>query len=256
MDPLAIIADWPGMAMPPELFWLLVSGCALLAASSLGLMVRRTMTVQRAEVTEAASLFAVREIAACLHAEGPVDVDLLRDTIAAAPRAAVLQFLRLHRGEHQALVQEQAELAGTFGQALEALESGIATREIDALKQLQLARGPRFRAAVRKKVMRAATVQVRCEALYTFIAMGSDPSPLALADWIDHTGPDLTPRHRALFHLIAERLPGSLPQLIPAVGTPPFREALDAHLAERRAAEAMYPEETAGDGPRFAHKAA
>ncbi|HSJ78563.1 MAG TPA: hypothetical protein VK913_07495, partial [Erythrobacter sp.] len=79
----------------------------MLAVMYVWLIVRRLLTARHYEVRQAASLFAIREIAACVQGDVPVDTDHLRHVLKHAPLAAVLQFLRLHRGEHQALVIEQ-----------------------------------------------------------------------------------------------------------------------------------------------------
>lgn len=223
-----IAGHWPPANLPPELAWALTGGCALLVGMYAWLVVRRLLAARSHEVKQAASLFAIREIAACLQVDAPVDTFHLRDVLRNAPTAAVLQFLRLHRGEQQALVVEQAEQAGVFDLALRDLGRGVLTRKIAALKQLQFARAPRFRAAVLKQVTRGLSPMVRCEALYTFVAMGSTPSDIALTIWIDGTGPAYTPRHRELFLLIAERLPDALPHLARGVSNPQFQAPLAA----------------------------
>lgn len=211
----------------------LVGGCGLLAAMSGWLLVRRWLAARRHDARQAANLFAVREIGACVLGDGPVDLEHLRATLSHAPIAAVLQVLRLYRSEQQAVVIGQAELAGVFDPAMKALDCGVVSREIEALKHLQFARAPRFRSAVLRQVLRGQTAQIRCEALYTFIAMGSTPPEVALAIWIDATGPTLTPRHDALFHLIAERMPGVLANLSRSVSSVPFQQEL-AVLAYQR----------------------
>lgn len=228
-----LLGDWPLLRFPAELLLALAWGCAVLAGMYVWLIVRRLLAARHHENLQAAALFAVREIAACVQGDDPVDTDHLRAALKNAPVSAVLQFLRLHRGDHLALVIEQAELAGVFDPAVYHLGRGVLSREIAALKQLQFARAPRFRNAVLKQVTRGAVPLVRCEALYTFVAMGSAPSPVALAIWIDQTGPSYTPRHQALFQLIAERLPGDLPQVADSVTNPLFRGALVALVAGR-----------------------
>jgi hypothetical protein len=84
-------------------------------------------------------------------------------------------------------------------------------------------------------VIRGPTPLIRVEALYTFIAMGSKPSEIALAVWLDGTGPDLTPRHEALFHLIADRLPDAVPELVKLVSTRAFQEQLAVLAAHHEA---------------------
>lgn len=213
-------------ALPAGPVAALMGGCAVLAAMSLWLLVRRLVTARQHAAQRAANLFAVREIGASVLGDGPVDLEHLRDTLAEAPITAILQVLRLYRGDQQALVIGQAELAGVFEPAIKSLGCGVPSREIEALKHLQFARAPRFRSAVLNQVMRGETAQIRCEALYTYIAMGSTPSEVALASWIDGTGPPLTPRHEALFHLIAERMPGVLSVLARSVATVPFQQQL------------------------------
>ena len=258
-----LLGDWPLLRFPAELLTALAGGCAVLAGMYVWLIVRRLLAARQHEIRQAAALFAVREIAACVQGDDPVDTDHLRTALRNAPLAAVLQFLRLHRGDHLALVIEQAELAGVFDPAVYHLGRGVLSREIAALKQLQFARAPRFRNAVLKQVTRGAVPLVRCEALYTFVAMGSAPSAVALAIWIDGTGPACTPRHQALFQLIAERLPGDLPQLADSVTNPQFRGALAALVAAHPpppvlpdAAHAGPPGLAAGSVPAPDHAAA
>ena len=212
--------------LPPTLVAAMVGGCLLLAAICVWLLVRRTISASRRRSHDAANLFGVRELAACVLGDGPVDLDHLQHTLANMPLAAVLHFLRLHRGAPQQVVIAQAELAGVFDPALKSLGCGIASREIEALKQLQFARGPKFRSAVLKLATRGTTQLIRVEALFTFIAMGSKPSDVALAAWIDGTGPAMTPRHLSLFQLIGDRLPGELPHLARMVENRAFQEQL------------------------------
>jgi hypothetical protein len=228
----AILVDLATLRLPAGLIALFAGSCVLLAVIAVWLLVRRVIAARRHDERQSASLFAVREIGSLVLGDGPVDLDHLRTVLQAAPIAAVLQFLRLHRGAPQALVIGQAELAGVFDPALKALGCGIVSREVEALKQLQYARAPRFRSAVLRQVMRGATPQLRCEALYTFIAMGSTPSEVALTAWLDATGPALTPRHEALFHLIAERMPGVLPHLARSVENPQFQPSLAVLAAQ------------------------
>lgn len=216
----------PPWQLPPELAAAMAAGCALLAAICVWLLVRRILSASRRNSAHAASLFGVRELTSCVVGDGPVDLDHLRLTLENVPLAAVLQFLRLHRGASQAVVIAQAELAGLFDPALKALGCCNVSREIQALKHLQFARAPRFRSAVLRQVIRGSAPLIRVEALYTFIAMGSTPSEVALAAWIEATGPTLTPRHVALFLLIADRLPGALTHLARLVGNRAFQEQL------------------------------
>lgn len=201
-------------------------GCALLGAIFLWLLIRRVLAASGHRNSQAANLFGVRELTSCVIGDGPVDLDHLRTTLEQTPLAAVLQFMRLHRGAPQAVVVAQAELAGVFDPALKALGCGTVSREIEALKQLQFARAPRFRSAVLRQAIRGSTPLIRVEALFTYIAMGSTPSEIALAAWIDDTGPTLTPRHLALFQLIADRLPGELSHLTHLVEARTFQEQL------------------------------
>ena len=236
MDPLwTIAAKVPALALPEGPVMLLLAGCAALAAISAVLMLKRSLATRRHEARKAADLFMVRELGSYVLGDGPIDADHLRATLEQAPMAAILQFLRLHRGHVQAQVIAQAELAGVFDPALRDLSCGVASREIAALKQLQFARAARFRSAVLRQVMRGQSALVRTEALYTLVAMGTDPSDVALAAWIDGTGPDLTPRHRALFQLIADRLPGILPDIAKLVTTRSLKDEL-AVLAAQYAA--------------------
>ncbi len=230
-----ILADLTAWRLPAGLVSAMFALCTLLATLSAALMIRRLLTARRQETRHAANLFAVRELASYVLGDHPVDLDHLHATLKDAPIAAVLHFLRLHRGPTQALVIAQAELAGVFDPALEALGCGVTSREIEALKQLQFARGPRFRSAVLRQVIRGPTPMLRVEALYTFVAMGTTPAAEALAAWIDGTGPELTPRHQALFQLVADRLPHALPELVRLVTTRAFQEQL-AVLAAQHAA--------------------
>lgn len=220
----AMIEGLPPLRFPAGPTAAVAGGCALLAAIFLWLLVRRVLAAARLRNSQAANLFGVRELTSCVIGDGPVDLDHLRDTLEQTPTAAILQFMRLHRGAPQAVVIAQAELAGVFDPALKALGCGTISREIEALKQLQFARGPRFRSAVLKQAIRGSTPLIRVEALFTYIAMGSRPSEIALAAWIDDTGPTLTPRHLALFQLVADRLPGELSYLAKAVETRAFQE--------------------------------
>lgn len=229
------LGQLPALRLPAWLVWTMVAGCALLVAIALWLMVRRIASARRREADAAANLFMVRELSSYVLGDGPIDSDHLRATLEQAPIASVLQFLRLHRGATQAQVIAQAELAGVFDPALAALGSGVASREIEALKQLQFARGPKFRSAVLRQVIRGPTASLRTEALYTFMAMGTAPSEIALAAWIDGTGPDLTPRHQALFQLIADRLPEALPDLANLVTVRAFREHFAVLAAQHEA---------------------
>lgn len=204
-------------------------------------MIRRLSAARRHETRQAANLFTVRELASYVIGDNPVDLDHLRATLEAAPIDAVLHFLRLHRGATQALVIAQAELAGVFDPAVKTLGCGVASREIEALKTLQFARGPRFRTAVLRQVIRGPTAMIRIEALYTFIAMGTTPSEVALAAWIDGTGPDLTPRHLALFQLLADRLPQALPELLKLVQTRAFQDQLAVLAAQAEAVHHPLP---------------
>lgn len=214
----------PTLQLPAGPVAAVAGGCALLAAMSVWLLVRRLWAASRHRANQAANLFRVRELTSCVVGDGPVDLDHLRLTLGHTPLAAILHFLRLHRGASQAVVIAQAELAGVFDPALKALGCGVVSREIEALKQLQFARGPRFRSAVLRQAIRGSGPLIRVEALYTFIAMGSTPSEVALAAWIDDTGPGLSPRHLALFQLIADRLPGALPDLARLVENRVFQE--------------------------------
>lgn len=232
MSLFPLLGDWPRLQFPAELLAALAGGCTLLLVMYGWLIIRRVLAAHRQDVRQAACLFAIREIAACLQGDDPVDTDNLQAALRSAPIASVVQFLRLHRGPQQALVIAQAEAAGVFDQALRDLGCGVASREIAALKHLQFARAPHIRSAVLKQVMRGATPQLRCEALYSFIAMGSTPPHVALAIWVDGTGPDFTPRHLALFQLIAARLPGVLPHLVEGVSHPQLREQLAAIAAQ------------------------
>lgn len=157
----------------------------------------------------------------------------LQQALQIAPVSVVVQYLREHGGGEQALVIEQAEMAGAFDPALRNLKSGNPAQQIEPLKQLQFARAPRFRAAVLKMATRGPTPQVRCEAIYTFVAMGGAPSLVALGMWIDGTGSDLTPRHQALYLLIAGRLPHALPHLAQVITKPQFQAQLVALIAQR-----------------------
>lgn len=223
------------MPLPEGPVTLLLAGCAALALVAIWLMVRRAAAARRHEARQAADLFLVRELGSYVLGDGPIDSDHLRATLEQAPMASILQFLRLHRGHLQAQVIAQAELAGVFDPALKSLGCGVASQEIAALKQLQFARAARFRSAVLRQVMRGSSALVRTEALFTLIAMGTEPSDVALAAWIDGTGPDLTPRHQALFQLIADRLPDILPDTARMVTTRAFQGQL-AVLAAQYAA--------------------
>jgi hypothetical protein len=231
----------PALRLPAGLVSAMFAGCALLAVICTWLLVRRVLTARRHEAHQAANLFMVRELGSYVLGDNPVDLDHLRATLEKAPLASVLQFLRLHRGPTQALVVAQAELAGIFDPALRTLGCGVPSREIEALKQLQFARGPQFRAAVLRQVIRGPTALQRAEALYTFVAMGTRPSEIALAVWIDGTGPELTPRHQALFQLIADRLPDVLPELTALVRTRAFQEQLAVLAAHHAAMHAPLP---------------
>lgn len=222
----AMIEGLPSWRLPAGPALAVIGGCALLALISVWLLIRRLVSASRRRTTNAANLYAVRELSACVLGDGPVDLDHLRDTLEHLPLDAVLHFLRLHRGAPQQVVIAQAELAGVFDPALKALGCGVASREIAALKQLQFARGPQFRAAVLKQATRGKTPLIRVEALFTYIAMGSKPSDVALAAWLDATGPTVTPRHLSLFQLIADRLPGDLSHLAQIVETRAFRDQL------------------------------
>ncbi len=221
-----MIEGLPPLQLPAGPAAAMVGGCALLAAVSVWLLIRRLVAASRHRMSQAANLFGVRELTSCVVGDGPVDLDHLRLTLEQTPLAAIMQFLRLHRGASQAVVIAQAELAGVFDLSLKALGCGVASREIEALKQLQFARGPRFRSAVLRQAIRGSGPLIRVEALYTFIVMGSTPSEVALAAWIDDTGPALSPRHLALFQLIADRLPGDLPILARLVENRAFQEQL------------------------------
>jgi hypothetical protein len=231
-DILAYLPEW---RLPPALTGAMFVMCSALALLCAGLMIRRLAAARRHESRHATNLFAVRELASYALGDNPVDLDHLRATLEDAPIAAVLQFLRLHRGPTQAMVIAQAELAGVFDPALEALGCGIGSRETEALKTLQFARGPRFRSAVLRQVIRGPTPMLRVEALYTFVAMGTTPAAEALAAWIDATGPDLTPRHQALFQLMADRLPEALPTLTRLVTTRAFQDQLAVLAAQHDA---------------------
>jgi hypothetical protein len=222
----AMIEGLPPLRFPAGPTAALAGGCALLAAIFLWLLFRRALATLRHRNSQAANLFGVRELTSCVIGDGPVDLDHLRTTLEQTPVAAALQFMRLHRGAPQAVVIAQAELAGVFDPAFNALGCGTLSREIEALKQLQFARGPRFRSAVLMQAIRGSTPLIRVEALFTYIAMGSTPSEIALAAWIDATGPTMTPRHLSLFQLIADRLPGDLSHLARLVETRPFQEQL------------------------------
>ncbi len=230
-----IVGYLPALRLPAGLVDAMFGGCALLAGICAWLMVRRVLAAQRRETTQAANLFMVRELGSYVLGEHPVDLDHLRATLEQAPLQSILHFLRLHRGQTQALVIAQAELAGVFDPAIKALGSGVASRQIEALKHLQFARGPAFRSAVLRQVIRGPTPLLRVEALYTFVAMGTSPSEIALAIWIDGTGPDMTPRHQALFQLIADRLPDVLPDLVQLVTTRAFQDQLAVLAAQHQA---------------------
>lgn len=219
-----MIEGLPPLQLPAGPVAAVAGGCALLAAISVWLLIRRVVAASLHRMSQAANLFGVRELTSCVVGDGPVDLDHLRLTLEQTPPAAILQFLRLHRGASQAVVIAQAELAGVFDPSLKALRCGVVSREIEALKQLQFARGPRFRSAVLRQAIRGPTPLIRVEALYTFIAMGSTPAEVALAVWIDDTGPAMSPRHLALFQLIADRLPGALPHLARLVENRAFQE--------------------------------
>lgn len=227
-----LLAYWPDWRLPPALVSAMFGMCSVLALLCSALMIRRIKAARRHEGRHAANLFAVRELASYALGDNPVDLDHLRATLEDAPIAAVLQFLRLHRGATQAMVIAQAELAGVFDPALEALGCGVVSREVEALKTLQFARGPRFRSAVLRQVIRGSTPMLRVEALYTFVAMGTTPAAEALAAWIDGTGPDLTPRHQALFQLVADRLPEALPDLARLVTARGFQDQLAVLAAQ------------------------
>jgi hypothetical protein len=231
------VFDQPGpmldVPLAAGLVEVMAGGCALLVVMFTGLFVRRLIADHRRETRQAASLFAVREIFACVQGEGPIDPEHLRAVLRAAPIEAVLQFVRLQRGDHLALVIDQAEQAGVFDPALEALRSKVLSRKLAAIRQLQFARGTRFRSAVLGQVIRGVSPQVRCEALYCFITMGSTPPIPVLGLWVDGTGPAMTPRHGALFDLIAARFPASLGHLASCVDHPDFRARLIALAAAR-----------------------
>ena len=219
-----LIEGLPPLQLPAGPAAAMVGGCALLTAVSVWLLVRRLAAASRQRTSHVANLFGVRELTSCVVGDGPVDLDHLHLTLEHTPLAAIIQFLRLHRGASQAVVIAQAELAGVFDLSLKTLGCGVVSREIEALKQLQFARGPRFRSAVLRQAIRGSAPLIRVEALYTFVVMGSTPSEVALGAWIDGTGPALLPRHLGLFQLIADRLPGALPHLARLVGNRAFQE--------------------------------
>jgi hypothetical protein len=237
-----LAAHIPDIAMPDIPSGLaagMVGGLFFLSMGFVMLFFRRIGAERRLRTNQAASLYAIREISACFQDDWPCDTEHLRQVLQAAPLDAILQFLRVYRGMHRAIVMQQAELAGVFDPLLDELSCGVASRQLAALHQLQFARGTRFRQAVRKQIMNGKTPQLRVEALRTFLLMGSQPASIVLAQWIDGTGPGLTARHEALFTLLAERYPEQLADVLNAITNPVFQSYLAAFWRKPVAASAV-----------------
>jgi len=248
----ALVPDFAMPDIPVGLVAAMMGGLMCLLMMFVMLFFRRSGAERRLRTHQAASLYAIREISACFHDDWPCDTEHLRQVLRAAPLDAILQFLRVYRGIQRAIVMQQAELAGVFDPALNELESGVESRQLGALHQLQFARGTRFRQAIRKQIMRGKTPQLRLEALRIFLLMGSQPAAIVLAHWIDGTGPGLTARHEALFTLIADRYPDQLADVQDAITNPVFQSYLAAFWLKPE--PAMQPDHVPrrGSRPRLA----
>ncbi len=217
---------------------LLGTSCFLALCFAL-LMARRFRTERLREAKTASRLYALREIAACFDHDGQVDAGRLAAAVDTAPMEAVVQYLRIHRGDERTKVMAAAQAARKFHPALTALRSNVETRQLAALYQLQFARGTPFLEAVRQAAMTSRFSQVRCEAISTFLDMETHPAAIAVAHWINDSGPALTGRHEILLRKVALHYFDEIELLAFAIENPCFVALLRTAHAEAKQTAAL-----------------
>lgn len=178
---------------------------------------------------------------ACFDNDGLVEPSRLEAAVAVAPVDALVQFLRIHRGQQRTKVMAAAQAAGKFDPALKALQSGIESRQLAALHQLQFARGKPFLETVRMAAMTSGFPQVRCEAISTLLDMETHPSAVAIAHWINDSGPTLTPRHEIVLHKVAQHYFHEIEMLAFSMENPVFVQFLrSAHSQAKETAALLH----------------
>lgn len=227
------------MAVADALPAILLGTSCFLALCFALLMSRRFQTERLREAKSASRLYTLREIAACFDHDGQVDADRLATAVETAPMEAVVQYLRIHRGDERTKVMSAAQTAGKFHPALKALRSGLETHQLAALYQLQFARGTPFLEAVRQAAMTSRFSQVRCEAVSTLLDMETHPAAVAVAHWINDSGPTLTGRHEILLKKVALHYFDEIELLAFAIENPCFVGFLRSAHAEAKQTAAL-----------------
>ena len=227
------------MAVPVALPAVLLGTSCFLALCFALLMSRRFRTERLREAKLASRLYALREIAACFDHDGQVDAGRLAAAVETAPMEAVVQYLRIHRSDERTKVMAAVQAAGKFHPALKALRSDLETHQLAALYQLQFARGTPFLEAVRHAAMSSRFSQVRCEAVSTLLDMETHPAAVAVARWINDSGPALTGRHEILLKKVALHYFHEIELLAFAIENPCFEGFLRSAHAEAKQTAAL-----------------